>query len=121
MAIQNGGEFEFSRLEQRSIIQFMVIEKCKPGEIYRRMRDLYVEAMFLSNKSLQMGFLEPQSKKTVHGVKKFLGIVASKEGNANSVLEHERDHHYLFPWNRFNCKYCFLLPTLEVKYTLFIE
>ena len=37
---------ECSRLEQRSVIIFLVSEKCKPREIYRRMCDVYGEAYF---------------------------------------------------------------------------
>ena len=33
-------------LKQRSVIKFMVAEKCKPCEIYRRMCDEYGEACF---------------------------------------------------------------------------
>ena len=33
---------EFLRLELRSVIKFLVAEKCKPCEIYRRMCDVYV-------------------------------------------------------------------------------
>ena len=35
-----------SRLEQRSIIKFLVVERYKPYEIYRRMCDVYGEACF---------------------------------------------------------------------------
>ena len=33
-----------SRVEQSSVINFLVTEKCKPHEIYRRMCDVYKEA-----------------------------------------------------------------------------
>ena len=39
-------QIECSRLEQRSVIKFMVMEKCKPCEIYRRMCDVYEKAIF---------------------------------------------------------------------------
>ena len=35
---------EISRLEQRSVIKFLVAGKGKPHEIYRRMCDMYGEA-----------------------------------------------------------------------------
>ena len=38
-----------SRLEQRSILEILVTEKCKPSEIYRRMCDVYREVCFSSN------------------------------------------------------------------------
>ena len=37
---------EWSRLKQKSIIKFLVVEKSKPWEIYRRMCDVYQEAWF---------------------------------------------------------------------------
>ena len=47
-------------------------------------------------------------KKTVHGVEthwlfgieKIPGAAVSKEGYADSVLEHERMNHYWFPWKK---------------------
>ena len=53
-ANQNGDKSECSRLEQRSVIKFLVADKCKPCEIYRRMCDVYWEACF-SQKSLKNG------------------------------------------------------------------
>ena len=40
-AIQNGSKSECSRLEQRLVIKFLMPEKCKLCEIYRRMCDVY--------------------------------------------------------------------------------
>ena len=37
---------ECSRLEQRSVIKFLVAEKCKSCEIYRRMFNVFGEASF---------------------------------------------------------------------------
>ena len=37
---------ESSSLEQRSVINFLVAEKCNPCEIYKRMCDAYREACF---------------------------------------------------------------------------
>ena len=37
---------ECSWLEQKSVIKFLVAEKCKPCEIYRRMCDVYRKACF---------------------------------------------------------------------------
>ena len=33
-----------SRIEQRSVIKFLVAEQCKPSDIFRRMSDMYEEA-----------------------------------------------------------------------------
>ena len=50
----------YTRLEQRSLIRFLVAEKCKPCEIYRRMYNVYRKA-FLVQKiftdELNMGLL----------------------------------------------------------------
>ena len=39
-------------LEQRSVIKFLVVVKCKPCEIYRRMCDVYREAGLSQKKVL---------------------------------------------------------------------
>ena len=39
---------------------------------------------------------------TVH--EKVAGKTVSKEGHADSVLKHERTHHYWFFWKRSDCK-----------------
>ena len=39
-------QIECSRLEQRSVLEFLVAEKGKPCDIYRRMNDVYAEAHF---------------------------------------------------------------------------
>ena len=43
-------------------------------------------------------------------VKKVPGTAVSK-GDTDSLLGHERAHHYWFPRKKHNCKQCFLLPT----------
>ena len=48
------------------------------------------------------------------------GVVINK-GDADSVLGHERAHHYWYPWVKCNCKQCFLLSTSKSKFTLFIK
>ena len=68
-------------------------------------------------------------EKTIHeletlrlsGKSKVLGIVVSKDGHADSLLEHENTLYYLFSWKMCNCKPYFLLTTPLVKFTLFIE
>ena len=46
---------EYFKLEQKSLIKFLVSENCKPYEIYRRMPDVYEEAYF-SQKIFINGF-----------------------------------------------------------------
>ena len=41
-----------SRFEQRSVIKFLLTEKCKPCEIYKKMCDGYKEACFSQDKNL---------------------------------------------------------------------
>ena len=41
-----------STFEQRSVIRFMLAEKCKSCEIYRRMSDVYGETLF-SQRNIQ--------------------------------------------------------------------
>ena len=70
-AIPNGGKSEYSRIEQRSVISFRVIKKCKSCNIYRRMCDVNGEADF-SKKNIckwdQQGFpLWAWIEKRVHG------------------------------------------------------
>ena len=36
-----------STLEQKSVIKFLVAQKCKPYQIYRRKCDVYGDAFFL--------------------------------------------------------------------------
>ena len=42
---------QYSKLEQRSVINFLLAEKCKPCEIYRRICNVYGETCF-SEKSV---------------------------------------------------------------------
>ena len=35
-----------SRSGQKSVVQFLLVQKCKPCDIYRRMCDVYGEASF---------------------------------------------------------------------------
>ena len=44
--IQNSGKSEFFRLQQSSVINFLVAKKCKPCEICRKTCDVYREACF---------------------------------------------------------------------------
>ena len=49
-AMLNGIKSVYSTQKQRSVIKFLVAEKCKPCEIYRRMCDAYGEACFSHKK-----------------------------------------------------------------------
>ena len=54
-------QVEGFKLEQRSVIKFLMAEKCKPYEIYRRMWDVYWEVCFSKNylvkgNGFQMGY-----------------------------------------------------------------
>ena len=81
---------ECSRLEQRSFIKHLVIEKCKQREINKRLYDVYGEAFCCQNiftHKLNMGLsLWAWVEKTVHGVEthwisgkeKVLGEAVSK-------------------------------------------
>ena len=44
---------ECSKLEQRSVINFFVAEKCKSCEIYERMYDVHGEAYFCQKQFLK--------------------------------------------------------------------
>ena len=66
----------------------MLVDKCKPCEVHRRMCDVLVKKMFTNG--LKMGFpLQTWVEKTVHGLeiywlsgkKKVPGTVVSKEGH----------------------------------------
>ena len=48
-------QIECSRPEKRSVIKILVTEAFKPCKIYRIMCDIYGEACFGQEKSLQMG------------------------------------------------------------------
>ena len=54
-AIKNGGKLECSRLEQWCVIHFLVAEKCKLSEIYKRMCDVLREANFNKKKMFTNG------------------------------------------------------------------
>ena len=68
---------ECSRLELKFIIKFLVAVKCKQGEIYKRMCDVYGEGCFIKKKcstklSMYLPLLarvkkdSPRSRKTLN-------------------------------------------------------
>ena len=61
----------YSKLEQRSVSKFLIAEKCKQCEIYRKINDVYGEACLSQNKILTNGLnaglpLWACVEKTVH-------------------------------------------------------
>ena len=106
---------EASRLEQRTVIKFLMAQKCKPCEIYRRMHGVYWEAYFsqrIFSNGLNMGLpIQAWVDKSVHrvetywlsGKEKVPGTAISKEGHADSFLRHEMTHYCWFPWKRCCC------------------
>ena len=78
--------------------------------------------------STWLGHYEPELKNqsiewkhTDSDKENILVAVVSKDGQAGSLLRHERIHHYQFPCKRYNCKQCFILTTLKAKFPFFIE
>ena len=60
-------------------------------------------------------------KHKLSGIEKVLGTAVNKEDPADSLLGHERVHHYWFLWNRCDFIECFKVPTHLAKITLLIE
>ena len=92
-------------------------------------KNMYVLIKKMFKNELNMGLpWWAQVKKTVHGMKTYrlsgkekIPDTAVNKDDTNSFLEYERTHHYWFPWKKYNCKQCFLMPTLDAKFALFIE
>ena len=121
-----------SKLEQWSVIKFLLAKKYKQCKIYRRMCDVYREVCLsqeMFTKGVNMGLLlQAQVGKTIHGVEthhlyskeKVPGEVVSKEGPTDNlwnikgfitVYSHTFFKEKQFLWKRCSCKQCFLLPT----------
>ena len=86
-------------------MNFFVAEKCNPCEIYRRMLDMYRKVYFSQKnvyKGLNIGLpFQVWVKKAMHSVETLTqgnenlsDAVVSKEGHADTVLGHDRIHHY---------------------------
>ena len=128
-AIQSGGKS--SRMLQAwtevEFIKFFMAEKCKQLEIYRRMCGVYREAYFsqkMFTNGLNMDL--PQwawIKMTIYrmethwlfGKEKVPGAAASKEGHADSVLEHERTHFSWFFFEKVQLQTGFPIANSLVK------
>ena len=54
-----------SRIEQRSVIKFLVAEQCKPSEIFRKMSDVYEEACFSQKNVYKWAKLFKEGRKNV--------------------------------------------------------
>ena len=75
-------QIKCSKREQRSNMEFLVVEKCKPYKIFRRTCDVYQEACF-SEKIFTDGLnMTVRGAKThrVSGKEKVPDAVVSKEG-----------------------------------------
>ena len=115
-------QVECFRLKQRSVIKFLLVEKSKPYEIYRKICDVHREECFSQKmfaNRLNMGLsLSAWIKKTVHGVEthwlsskeKVPDAAVTKDSDVDSLLGQKRTHHYWFLWKRCNHKQYFLLP-----------
>ena len=85
---------EYSRLEQRSLMKFLVAEKCKPYEIYKRIYDVYGEACFnqinvyqwIKHGFVTMNLIQKDSPQSGNMLT-FLDAAINKEGHADSVME----------------------------------
>ena len=85
---------EYSRLEQRSLMKFLVAEKCKPYEIYKRICDVYGEACFnqinvyqwIKHGFVTMNLIQKDSPQSGNMLT-FLDAAINKEGYADSVME----------------------------------
>ena len=96
-----------SRLEQRSVIIFLMAEKCKQCKIYRKMCDMCTKKHVLVKKNIykwaKYEFAtiswswknSPWSGNKLSGKEKVAGTVVSK-GNADSDLGYKRTHHDWF-------------------------
>ena len=88
-------QIEYSRIEQRSVMKFLMAKKCKPCEIYKM-----CDADGVTCSSLKM-FTDklnttslgkkdsPWIKNKLFGKEKDLCTVVSKEGHADSLLGHK--------------------------------
>ena len=121
-------QIECYTLKQKSIFKFLIAEKYKPCEIYRRVDDVCREACF-SQKTLYK-WAKHRFVTTSLSYKKIIGVittywlsakenvssvVVNKEGHIDYILGHKRTEQNWFPRKRCNCKQCFLLPNFFEK------
>ena len=92
--------------EQISVIEYLVAEKCKHCEIYRRIcteKHIVVKIFF---KRTALGFSTTRLswkdslgwKILTLGKERVLRTEVNKEGQADRPLKHERIYHYWHPW-----------------------
>ena len=124
-------QIKCSKFEQRSVIKFLVAEKCKPSEIYWKMRDkiILVKELFTNAKSMGL-LLGHKVKKTVLGrgtlvslvIKLFpaqrsaKGIVLTKGVNVGMKGAIIID----FLEKRCYCEYCFLYSLNDLYIYIYI-
>ena len=114
---------ECSKLDQRSVIKFITIEKCKLCEIYKWMCGVYKEKQVLVKNILTNGLnmsltLWSRVKKTIEWkhtstVKKKFQVQQSIKKVMLTMFWTWKDPSLLS--KMCNCKQCFLLFTLEAK------
>ena len=68
-----------------TVITFLVTEKCKPSEIYRRMSNVYIEVYF-SSKLFTNEPLQAWVEKTVFGLETFWLFGKEKVPTQRSVI-----------------------------------
>ena len=96
---------KLNRLEQRSVIKFLMAEKCKQWEIHSTMCDVYGEVCFNEKKKRAKNSFATMrlSQKTVYGAEvcqlsgkeKVAGAAVSREGHADSLLKHKSYQYWL--------------------------
>ena len=111
---------EYSRLEHRSVIRFLVAEKCKLCEIYRIMCDVYKETCFSYKENYKLvkhrfATTRPSRKQPIRWKrtdfrvkKKFRVQQSIKKIMLVVFWGRKRTHQYWFPWKTSN--YNKLLP-----------
>ena len=112
-AIENGGISNSAPISNRDVSSNFKWKSC---EIYEEdvmciKKHVLIKRMFTN--WLNMGLPRwAWVEKTVHRVEthwlsskeKVLDTAVSKEGHADSILWHERTHHYCFSWKSYYCK-----------------
>ena len=94
-------------LEQSSVLKFLVVEKCKPCEIYRRICDVYEEAS-LSLKDVyewgKGGFSTTKWQsiewKGIYSPRKMSPNEMVSKDLTDSLLEYKRIYQCWFPWKK---------------------
>ena len=89
-----------SRLKQWSVMKFLVVEKCKQCEIYRKMCDAYREGCFCQKKTnfingINLGLSQVSHKESrCRGNTRFLTQQSVKQVILDSLLGYEKTNDY---------------------------